>query len=116
MKRVTLKKAKAFYEEATKAYDKLKSCFKRREAQNELDVILECFNKIGNLWNHLEIKGDYWWLKGDQCISEALGNTIRYWNTDIVDKSAFCDYLVEILGYPELTESGPFSHYLNELK
>ena len=103
MKLVTLEKAKTFYEEATNAYERLNNYFDRKEEQSEFDAIMECFDKVADLWYDLDLDNENW-HKGDRLISEALGETIRYWNTDIVDQLFFCEDLVEILGYPELAE------------
>lgn len=104
MKLVTLEKAKTFYEEATNAYERLNSYFERKEEeQSEFEAIMECFDKVADLWYDLGLDNENLYI-GDCVISEALGTTIRYWNTDIVDQLHFCEELVEILGYPELTE------------
>lgn len=104
MKLVTEEKAKNFYEEATKAYDRLNSYFEHKDEQSEFDAIMECFDRVADLWYDLELDNDNLY-EGDRIISEALGTTIRYWNTDIVDQQSFCEDLVELLGYPELTET-----------
>ena len=104
MKLTTPDKAKTFYEEASKAYERLNNYFDRKEEQSEFDAIMECYDKVADLWYDLELDQDNWY-KGDQIISQALGETIRYWNTDIVDQIPFCEDLVEILGYPELAEA-----------
>lgn len=104
MKLVTLEKAKTFYEEASKAYERLSSFPLKPEKWSEFDHIMECFDKVADLWADLGLDNDNW-HKGDRIISEALGTTIRYWDTDIVDQQSFCEDLVEILGYPELTEA-----------
>ena len=101
MKLVTLEKAKYFYKEVSKEYHEFISYLDHKDPKNEIDAIVEFFDTIGDQWSELELDHDPWY-EGDRIISEALGEVIRYWNTDVMDQLHFCQDLVELLGFPEL--------------
>lgn len=91
----TKEDVKKFYKDATELYENFCSPDTTHKDPSES---LEMFFEIANMWRHLMGNSSDVWYEGDKLIAQAIGTTIMYWDTDIVDQLDFCEELAKLGG------------------
>lgn len=89
MKKLTKKAIKEFVKQASDLYYNFRN--EHVELGDAIDMLLE----ISDMWYDLTEDLDCWY-DGNRIICEAIGTTVMYWNTDVVDQLTFVDELKEL--------------------
>ena len=93
MKKLTKKAIKEFVKQANDLYYEF--YFGDETQTGSLDEAINMLLTIDCMWHDLTVDLDCW-FKGNQIICEAIGETVMYWNTDVVAQSFFIDDLEKL--------------------
>lgn len=93
MKKISKKEIKEFVKQANDLYHEF--YFGDDAKFRSLNKAVNMLLFIDRLWHYLTIDLDCWY-EGDNIINEAIGTTIVYWNTDVVDQLTFIDDLEKL--------------------
>ena len=95
MKNITKKDIEEFVKQANDVYydfyNRDKTITKHSEIYKAVNMLLY----IDRLWHYLTNDLDCWY-EGDNIICEAIGETILYWDTDVVDQLSFVEDLEKL--------------------
>lgn len=94
MKKITKEAIKEFVKQSYELYDN----FYSNNNEHDDDDIGDAINmllEISDLWHDLVEDLDCWY-EGDRIICEAIGETVKYCGTDVVDQLSFIDELREL--------------------
>jgi hypothetical protein len=90
MKKITKKAIKEFVKQSENLYYGF--YFGDEKRTGELDDAINMLLTIDCLWHDLTADLDCWY-EGNKIICEAIGETVMYWDTDIVDQLSFIEDL-----------------------
>ena len=90
MKKLTKKAIKEFVTKANRLY--YEYYFVGEKRTEHLTDAIDMLLAIDSMWHDLTADLDCW-FDGDKIICEAIGKTVKYWDTDVVDQLSFIDDL-----------------------
>ena len=93
MKKLTKKAIKEFVKQANDLYYEF--YFGDEKRTGDLVDAIDMLLTIDCMWRDLTIDLDPWY-KGNKIICEAIGETVMYWDTDVVDQLFFIDDLEKL--------------------
>lgn len=93
MKKITKKAIKEFVKQSEDLYYGF--YFRDDKQTGELDDAINMLFTIDSLWRDLTADLDCW-FDGNRIICEAIGATVMYWNTDVVDQLFFIEDLEKL--------------------
>ena len=92
MKKITKEAIQEFVKQAYDLYDNF---YRNNNEHNDIGDAVNMLLEISDLWDDLVENLDCWY-DGDRIICEAIGDTVKYWDTDVVDQLSFIDDLGEL--------------------
>lgn len=93
MKKITKKAIKEFVKQSENLYYGF--YFGDEKRTGKLDDAINMLLAIDYSWYELTADLDCWY-DGDRIICEAIGETVKYWDTDVVDQLSFIEDLEKI--------------------
>lgn len=92
MKKITKKAIQEFVKRAYDLYDNFYINNDHKELGDAINMML----KISDLWHDLTADLEDCLHDGNRIICEAIGETVMYWDTDVVDQLTFIDSLEDL--------------------
>ena len=93
MKKITKKAIKEFVEQANDLYYEF--YFGDEKLTAGIGEAIDMLFAIDYMWHDLTADLDCWY-DGNRIICEAIGETVMYWDTDVVDQLSFIDDLEKL--------------------
>lgn len=93
MKKITKKAIKEFVKQANDLYYEF--YFGDEKLTADIGEAIDMLFAIDYMWHDLTADLDCWY-DGNRIICEAIGETVMYWDTDVVDQLSFIDDLKKL--------------------